>query len=54
VALTEAMKSNCIDCHMPALNSSAIAFKGSDVNNMIRTDSVQVRTHKIGVYTKIN
>jgi len=54
VALTEAMKSNCIDCHMPALNSSAIAFKGLDLNDSIKTDSIKVRTHKIGVYTHIH
>ena len=54
MVLTEAMRSNCIDCHMPALNSSAIAFKGLDLNDAIKTDSVKVRTHKIGIYTDIS
>lgn len=54
VALTDKMTSNCIDCHMPLFNSSAISFKGPDINDIITLDSVKVRTHKIGIYPDIS
>jgi hypothetical protein len=47
-------KTNCINCHMPLLKSSAIAFKGRDLNDSILTDSITVRTHKIGIYKNLS
>ncbi|WP_299130402.1 multiheme c-type cytochrome [uncultured Winogradskyella sp.] len=44
--LNDQMKTNCIDCHMPSLTTSAITFNG--------LDSIKIRTHKIGIYEDIS
>ncbi|MDF2188113.1 multiheme c-type cytochrome [Paraflavitalea sp. CAU 1676] len=42
-----AINSNCIDCHMPALPSSAISLKEEDKTE---ANANLVRTHKTGIY----
>lgn len=41
------LKQNCIDCHMPQQNSTAIGFQKSNSKEKI---PYQVRTHRIAVY----
>ncbi|MFD0862080.1 multiheme c-type cytochrome [Sungkyunkwania multivorans] len=41
-------KLDCISCHMPLLTTSAITFNGLNSND--HSDSIKVRTHKIGIY----
>ncbi len=52
--LKDQMMTNCIDCHMPLLSSSSLTIKALDVNGKTTSDSLKVRTHKIGVYTDIS
>ncbi|HMI06945.1 MAG TPA: hypothetical protein VK528_05335 [Flavobacterium sp.] len=42
-----ALKQNCIDCHMPKQSSKAIGFQ---LSNDAKLSSYQLRTHKIAIY----
>ena len=48
------MKTNCIDCHMPVLSSSSLTIEALDIKGKTKSDSLKVRTHKIGIYTDIS
>ena len=52
--LKDQMKTNCIDCHMPVLSSSSLTIEALDVKGQSNSDSLKVRTHKIGVYNDIS
>lgn len=52
--LKDNMTSNCIQCHMPLLSSSGLTVNTLDVKGKAISDSLKVRTHKIGIYTNIS
>lgn len=52
--LTDEMRNNCINCHMPLLSSSAVTFEELDEKDKTISDSLKVRTHKIGIYDDVS
>jgi hypothetical protein len=53
-ALNAQMQTNCINCHMPVLSSSGLTVEALDLKGKILSDSLKVRTHRIGIYRNIS
>ncbi len=49
-AFAVAIKTNCIDCHMPVKSSNAIALNTGQKNTIV---PYRVRTHRIAIYTDV-